>query len=186
MSALRKLRLHLRPEDINMANNPRDTTLSWLRKDLSDNAGFVMRTMSAMAAYTGLGGEAVEKAKAAIVNVLKEFQVEIIDQATPVAKNLYGRLRAREAAALDMLLFGENRTIQEIQNHVYELGLERSARTDPATGQEVSGKGGQVRSAIKSVSNINVYFTVTEDDRVSLTEKGLELATKLRRSIPNY
>src|SRR5262249_26242484 len=80
----------------------------------------------------------------------------------------YIGLDAREAAILDLAAFGEGRTIDDVQAHVFSMGFEQA-------------RAGQIRSSINAKANRDVFFLVGPKEKVTLTDQAKTIAQKLKR-----
>lgn len=138
-----------------------------LLQDLRDNGAAFVRSLGALSFLLRLSPSLMERAEAAIGEIIR---------AAESARPSLGTLRrvsyadvgeVREAAVLDISLYGEGRSIDQIAESIYANGFPR-------------GRTGQVRSSINARGNLGVFFAVDEEDKVRLLPRGQELARELR------
>jgi hypothetical protein len=143
-----------------------------IQRDLRDNAAGFLRAVLALGMYRRLRPDTMEKVKDCLREVLAELGLELGDLAelqAPAARGItYAGLDAREAAILDLAVFGEGRTIEEVQSHVFSFGFEQA-------------RAGQIRSSINALANRNVLFNVGPKETITLTEEAQTIAQKLKR-----
>lgn len=149
-----------------------ENAIQVIREDLRDNASGFLRALQALVAYGHVGIEVLERAKSLMTETLKSLGLEPIPEgkgASWIGRSLsYAGLKPREAAILDLATFGENRTIDDVQEHVLKMGFFKERK-------------GQIRSSINAKANRGTYFRVTGNDVVSLTAEGREQAKLLKR-----
>jgi hypothetical protein len=143
-----------------------------IREDLRGNALSFLRALQALVMYGHVGAQVLERAKGSMEETLKSLGIEVVLEG-PEGKWIghtlsYAGLGPREAAILDLATFGENRTIDEVQEHVFKMGFMKERK-------------GQIRSAINAKANRGTYFKVTGNDAVSLTAEGREQGKVLKK-----
>lgn len=146
--------------------------LSAIQADLRDNASGFLRALAALSVYKRFSPLVLENAQKCVGEVLRMVGVDTTDALpTTTGKNIsYANLEPREAAAIDLLVFGENRTVEQVQEHVFEMDFTK-------------GREGQIRSSVNARGNRDVYFQVGPDDKVSLTSKGKRLAQEVKERL---
>lgn len=146
-----------------------------LLADLKDNGNHFLRALGALSYLLKISPAVLDSAQRCLAEVTRTVEMAAPHEGyagsgvRPMVD--YSKIEEpREAAALDLDMFGEGRTIEEVQGSALAGGFPK-------------GRPGQIRSSINAKGNKGVFFQVDDQERVYLTSKGRRLAQEVKERL---